>query len=90
MIKLLSSRMFLPSHAPLAALGTAHDNWSVWTQARATGALRRVVALAGFPADEYALHSLRIGVATFLSARGASVDVVRREGRRVSDALRFT
>ena len=27
MIKLLSSRMFLPSHAPLAALDTARDNW---------------------------------------------------------------
>ena len=90
MIKLLSSGMFLPSHAPLAALGTARDNWSVWKQARATGALRRVVALAGFPADEYALHSLRIGGATFLSAGGASVDVVQREGRRMSDALRVT
>ena len=86
MIKLLSSGMFLPSHAPLAALGTARDNWSVWTQARATGALRRVVALAGFAADKYALHSLRIGGATFLSPGGASVDVGQREGRRMSDA----
>ena len=52
MIELLASCMFLPSHAPLAAFGTARDNWSVWTQARATVALRRVVALAGLPADE--------------------------------------
>ena len=66
----------------------ARDNWSVWTQARATGALGRVVALAGFPADEYALHSLRIGGATFLSAGGASVDVVQREGRRMADAYK--
>ena len=55
----------------------ARDNLSVWTQARATGALRRVVALAGFPADEYAL-----------SAGGASVDVVQREGRRMADAYK--
>ena len=66
----------------------ARDNWSVWTQARATGALRRVVALAGFQADEYALHSSRIEGATFLSAGGASVDVVQREGRRMSDACK--
>ena len=88
MIKLLSSGMFLPSHAPLAASGTARDNWSVWTQARATGALRREVALAGFAADEYALHSLRIGGATFQSPGGASVDVVQREGRRMSDTYK--
>ena len=84
MIKFLSSGMFLPSHAPLAGLGTARDSWSVWTQARATGALRRVAALAGFPADEYALYSLCIGGATFLLAGGASVDAVQREGRRMS------
>ena len=47
-----------------------------------------MVALAGFPADEYTLHSLRIGGATFLSVGGASVDVVQREERRISDALR--
>ena len=69
MIELLSC-MFLPSHAPLAAFGTARGNWSVWTHARPTAALRGVVALAGFPADEYALHSLQIGGAIFLSAGG--------------------
>ena len=81
MIELLSSCMCLPSHAPLAAFGTARDNWPVWTQVRATAALRGVVASARLPADEYALHSLRIGGATFLSAGGASVDVLRRKGR---------
>ena len=70
MVELLSSYMFIPSHAPLAVFGTARDNWSVWTQARTTGALRGVVALAGLPADEYALQSLHIGGATFLSAGG--------------------
>ena len=51
-----------------------------------TTVLRGLVALAGLPADEYVLHSLRIGGATFLSAGGASVDVVRREGRWKSGA----
>ena len=81
MIELLASCMILPSHAPLAAFGTARDNWSFWTQARATAALRGVVT-----ADEYALHNLHIGGATFLSAGGASVDIVRREGKWKSDA----
>ena len=34
---------------------------------------------------EYALHSLRIGDATFMSAARALADVVQREGRRKSD-----
>ena len=45
-----------------------------------------VGAFAGLPADEYALHSLRMGGATFLSAGGASVDVVRKKGRWKLDA----
>ena len=72
MIELLSPSMFLPSHAPMAAFVTARGNWPVWTQARATAALRGVVALAGLPADEYALHPLRIGGATCLSAGGGA------------------
>ena len=52
MIELLSSCMFFPSHAPLAAFGTARDNWSVWTQVRAPAALRGVLALATSPAGE--------------------------------------
>ena len=80
-IEYLSSCLFLPSHTPLAAFDTARGSCSVWTQAQATAALRGVETLAGLPANEYALHSLRIGRATFLSAGGASVDVVRREGR---------
>ena len=89
MIELLSSCIFLPSHAPLAAFGAVRGNWPVWAQAQATAALRGVVALAELPVDEYALHSLRIGGAVFLSAGGgASVDVVRREGRWKSDACK--
>ena len=70
MIEWPSSCMFIPSHAPLAAFGTVRGNWSVWTQARATAALRGVVALAELPVDKYALHSLRIGDATFMLAAG--------------------
>ena len=88
MIEMLYYFMFLPSHAPLAAFGTAHGNWSVWMQARATVSLRGVVALARLLADEYALHSLRVGGATFLSAGRASIDVVRRKGRWKSDAYK--
>ena len=62
----LLSCMFFSSHVPLAAFGTARGNWSVWI--KATAALRGVVALVGLPADEYALHSLWIGGAAFLSA----------------------
>ena len=80
MIKLLSAYMFLPSHAPLAAFDTARGNWSVWTQARATAALRGVVALAGLPAVEYVRYSLRIGRAIFLSA-GGGVDRCSTERR---------
>ena len=66
------------SHAPLAAFGTA----------RATATLGGVVALAGLPAAGYALHSLRIAVATLLSAGGASADVVQRQGRWKSDTYK--
>ena len=44
------------------------------------------MALARSPANEYTLHSQRIGGTTFLSAGGASVDVVRTEGSWKSDA----
>lgn len=88
MIELMSSYLLLPPHAPLAAFGGEAGKWSVWTQARATAALREVVALAGLPAREYALHSLRIGGATYLSAGGATAEVIQREGRWKSDAFK--
>ena len=46
-----------------------------------TTVLRKVVALAGVRSEEYALHSLNIGGATQLSARGATPAVLQREGR---------
>ena len=60
----------------------------MWTKQQATVALREVVALAGVRADEYALHSLRIGGATHLSAGGASPETLQREGRWASDAYK--
>ena len=80
-VELLLSFPFLPSHAPLVAFGTDGVSWSMWTKHKATLALRQVVSLAGLPPVEYALHSLRIGGATHLSAGGASPEVLRREGR---------
>lgn len=42
----------------------------MWTQHQAAAALRKVVALAGAQAEEYALHSLRIGGAMHVQAVG--------------------
>ena len=80
--------MFLPSHAPLVAFGTACGNWSVWTQTRATATLGGVVALAGLSATEYVLHILRIEGIIFLLAGGASAHVEQKEGRWKSDAYK--
>jgi len=88
MIELMSCYLFLPSSAPLVAFGTGNGRWSMWTQQQATTALRAVVALAGVRAEEYALHSLRIGGATHLSAGGATPEVLQREGRWASDAYK--
>ena len=88
MIELMSCYLFLPSSAPLAAFGVGNGRWSMWTQQQATAALRKVVALAGVRAEEYALHSLRIGGATHLSAGGATPEVLQREGRWASDAYK--
>ena len=80
-VELLLSFSFLPQHAPLIAFGTGGVSWSMWTKHKATIALRQVVSLAGLQPVEYALHSLRTGGATHLSAGGASPEVLRREGR---------
>ncbi|CAB1118999.1 unnamed protein product [Ectocarpus sp. CCAP 1310/34] len=78
MVELLSLYTFLPSHAPLVAFGVGQGQWAMWTKCQATVALRQVVALAGLQPEEYALHSLRIGGATFLAAEGASPEGVGR------------
>ena len=81
MVELLSAFPFLPSHAPLVAVGAGGNSWWMWTKNKACDALRQMVALAGLPPQEYALHSLRIGGATDLAAGGASPEVLRKEGR---------
>lgn len=45
-------------------------------------------ALAGLQAAEYAVHSLRVGGTTYLSAGGATADIVQREGAWKSDAYK--
>ena len=70
------------------AYGSGGGRWSMWTKQQGTAALREVVALAGVRADEYALHSLRIGGATHLSAGAASPEMLQREGRWASDAYK--
>lgn len=81
MVELLSCYPSLPPHAPLVAFDVGQEAWSMWSKHQATRALRQVVSLAGLPPEEFALHSLRIGGATYLAAGGASPDVLRREGR---------
>ena len=78
----------LPPSAPLVAFGCGTGRWSMWTQAHATRALRQVVSVAGVQPEEYALHSLRIGGATHLSAGGAAPELLKREGRWASGAYK--
>ena len=44
--------------------------------------------MAGLQVEEYALHPLRIGGATHLSAGGADPEVLKREGRWASGAYK--
>lgn len=81
MVELMLSYPSLSPSAPLVAVGADGSRWTLWTKHQATSALRQVVALAGMPPSEYALHSLRIGGATYLAAGGASPEVLRAEGR---------
>ena len=81
MVELLSFYTFLPSCAPLVAFGVGHGRWAIWTKQQATTTLCQVIALAGLQPEEYALHSLQIGGATYLAMGGASPDVFRPEGR---------
>ena len=64
----------LPSEAPLMTYFSSSGVPVIWTQSPATKALRQLVAAAGANPIECALHSLRIGGATQLSAGGVSSD----------------
>ena len=59
----------------------------LWTREEATVALRLLIARQGLQAEEYALHSGRIGGATRLAAARVSAFAIQREGRRKSDAF---
>ena len=48
----------------------------MWTQQQATPSLQSVVALVGGRVEDYALHFLRTGDATHLSAGGANSEVL--------------
>ena len=52
----------------------------MWTQQQATPSLQSVVALVGGRVEDYALHFLRTGDATYLSAGGANPEVLRVQG----------
>ena len=52
----------------------------MWTQQQATSALQSVVALVGGRVDHYALHFLRTGDATYLSAGVANPEVLWVQG----------
>ena len=60
----------------------------MWTKQQVSAALRAVVALEGVRAEDYALHSLRIGGGTHLSAGGATPEVLQCQERWVSDAYK--
>lgn len=49
--------------------GTGGGPWSMWTQEQGTWALREILAEAGFPPQEYPVHSLRIGEASLCRQR---------------------
>ena len=79
---------FLAPSAHLVAFGVRKGRWSTWTQQQAPAALRAVIALAGGRAEDYSLHSLRIGRATHLPVAGATPVVLQREVRWASDACK--
>lgn len=72
---------YLPSHAPLVAVGAGACGWPFVVKAPSSFG-PAVVALARLPPAERALHFLGIGGATYLAAGGgASSDQLRAEGR---------
>ena len=89
MTELMSGSDSYPPDAPMMTYGV-RDSGSllVWNRYDAVAALRQVVGLAGLPPAEFALHSLRIGGATHLSAAGVSPEVLQKEGRWKSDAFK--
>ena len=88
LVELLSVHPNLPSAAPLASYRHS-ENVAVRTYEQALRALREVVAVSGQDPAEVALHSLRIGGVSRLTAWGGmSERVTQREERWKSDACK--
>ena len=86
MVELMASGVTLPESAPLSSY-TCGSVVRVWRYGQALRALPEVVVQSGGEPSDFALHSLRIGAATKLAARGDVPDrVVQREGRRARDS----
>lgn len=88
MADLLSGKLFYPTEAPLIACRACRGGWFVWTKPEAVHALRQLMAMAGLPPEEFALHSSRIGGATQFSATGVPPEVLKKEGRWRSEACK--
>ena len=86
-LELLRRHPSLPMDAPLTTRVVEERAVST-TRARATAALRLMVASAGGGEDPrlYALHSGRIGGATQLAAQGATQTQIQKAGRWKSDS----
>ena len=83
MVELMSCHPALPGDAPLSR-GVRE-----WKYGQAMRALREVVSETGGNAEDYALHSMRIGGATALAAgKSVSERVIQREGRWKSDGYK--
>ena len=88
LVEFLSVHPHLPSAAPIASYRQS-ENVVVWSYGHALRALREVMAESGQDPAKFALHSLRIGGASRLAARGGmSERVIRRDWRRKSDAYK--
>ena len=80
-VVLLSVYPTMPESAPLSSYRCGNEV-RVWRRIEAFVALRKVAARAGDDLIEVGLHSLRIGAAIMLAARGdVSQRVIQREGR---------
>ena len=88
MLELMACFSSLPDRSPLSSYRSG-KSVRVIGYGRALRAIKEFVAKSSRNADEFALHSLRIGGATTLAAGGdISERVIQREGRWKSDAYK--
>lgn len=62
MLALMSTQVVLKMMSASIPTYAAGPRWRVWTEKKATAALRAVVGHQGLNPEDYALHSGRIGV----------------------------